>query len=291
MSPSFTAKQLLRADLLLVLVTLFAALGWIFSKESLLGLPPLLFMGLRFLAGGALLLLPSMRKMRRFSKQQWRDSMRVGVLMGGAMSVWIFGLANTNSLGEGAFITSLAVVVVPFVNWLLFQEKPAKATFIALPVAILGMALLSLRHGFRLEASQVYFFIAAMLLSVAFILNSRAAARTPALPLSTIQLLWVGAVCLILSVFFEDWPSQVATEIWGWLLLSITLATALRFSLQTYAQGISPASHAAVIMILEPVWTAMLAALWFAERMTLTQLLGCGCIALALLINRLKWLR
>lgn len=289
--PTHSPKQLLRADLVLVLVTLLAAAGWLFSKEALAGLPPLLFMGLRFLAGGSLLLLPSLRAMARFSKEQWRASMLVGMLMGSAMSIWIFGLAHTSSLGEGAFITSLAVVIVPLVNWFIFKEKLSKAAWIALPLAILGMALLSLRHGFTLEQSQVYFFCAALLLSVTFILNSRAAAKTPALALSTIQLLWVGVICLSLSFFLETWPSQVDSSIWGWLFLSFTLATAARFSLQTYAQGISPTSHAAVIMILEPVWTAIFAAIWFAERMSFAQFLGCAFIALALLVNRLKFLQ
>jgi hypothetical protein len=34
-----------KADLLLLVVTLLAAAGWMFSKEALQGLPPLLFIG------------------------------------------------------------------------------------------------------------------------------------------------------------------------------------------------------------------------------------------------------
>ncbi len=38
-----------KADLLLVLTTILAAAGWIFSKESIQGLPPFGFIGLRFI--------------------------------------------------------------------------------------------------------------------------------------------------------------------------------------------------------------------------------------------------
>ncbi len=65
--------------------------------------------------------------------------------------------------------------------------------------------------------------------------------------------------------------------------------------IQTRAQGMAPPSHSAIIMTLEPVWTALLASLWFAERMTPLQLSGCGLIFAAMLVNRWpalrQWLR
>lgn len=285
-SPKLPASSPLRADLVLLCVTLLAAFGWMFSKETLAGLPPLLFMALRFFFAGLLLVSLSLRQLNRLNKKQWRLSAQVGMLQGIAMSAWVFGLFYTTSLGEGAFITSLAVVVVPLVNWLMFKERPTQAFFIALPLAVLGMALLSLHHGFTLEASQMYFLVAALIMSVSFILNSHAAAITPALALSAIQLVLVGLVCFVLSLCLETWPTSVKASIWLWLLLSITLATAARFLLQTYAQGLASANRAAVIMILEPVWTALLAALWFSQSMSPLQLMGCGLILLALLVNR-----
>jgi drug/metabolite transporter (DMT)-like permease len=41
-----------------------------------------------------------------------------------------------------------------------------------------------------------------------------------------------------------------------------------------------------VIMIVEPVWTATFAALWFTERMEMSQVFGCALIFIALLVNR-----
>jgi drug/metabolite transporter (DMT)-like permease len=64
------------------------------------------------------------------------------------------------------------------------------------------------------------------------------------------------------------------------------IGTAARFLLQTYAQGLTTPSHAAVIMILEPIWTALIAAAWFNERMSELQLIGCSMIFAALIINR-----
>ena len=44
-----------KSESLLLLVTLCAGAGWIFSKEALGALPPVFFIAVRFLAGGLLL--------------------------------------------------------------------------------------------------------------------------------------------------------------------------------------------------------------------------------------------
>ena len=56
--------QRFEADLLLTLTTLIAAAGWIFSKEALAGMPPLIFIGLRFLIAGLVLAAFSLPQLR-----------------------------------------------------------------------------------------------------------------------------------------------------------------------------------------------------------------------------------
>jgi drug/metabolite transporter (DMT)-like permease len=44
-------------------------------------------------------------------------------------------------------------------------------------------------------------------------------------------------------------------------------------------------------MILEPIWTALFASIWFAETMSVSQLFGCALIFSALLVSRWQWCR
>ncbi|MDB4837926.1 EamA family transporter, partial [Marinomonas sp.] len=60
----------LKAEFILILVTVLAAFGWIFSKESLAGMPPLYFISLRFFIGGVALLLIGAKYFRGV---QWHD--------------------------------------------------------------------------------------------------------------------------------------------------------------------------------------------------------------------------
>ncbi|GAA0556489.1 DMT family transporter [Halomonas salifodinae] len=281
----------LKADLLLLAVTLLAAAGWIFSKEALNGLPPLLFIGSRFLLAGLLLLpfaWPSLRKRR---PAQFTGALGVGLVFAAAIAFWVLGLAYATHLGESAFINSLGILLVPVMARLLFGDRPPKTTWIALPVAVVGLACLSLDRGFHLEASQWLFLIAATLFALLFNLNSRVVRSLPALPLTAIQLIVVGLVLTALSALTEPWPARLGGDTLAWLAASVLLASTLRFFLQVYAQGLTTPSHAAVIMMLEAVWTALMAAVWFNETMSAWQLLGCGLIFAALLINRWRWVR
>lgn len=278
-----------KADLLLLLVTLLAAAGWVFSKEALFGLAPLLFIGLRFLLAGAVLVAVGWGPLRALGRRELMQALGVGALFSVAMGCWIMGLEHATHIGEGAFITSLGIVLVPVVARWVFGDRPPASTWLALPVAIGGFALLSLDGGFAIEPGQWFFLAAAVMFAFLFNFTSRVASRVPAIPLTAVQLLVVGVVGLAASAVLEPWPSGIAPNIIGWLVASALIATTLRFFVQVYAQGLTSPSHAAVIMMLEPVWTALVAAWWFRETMSALQFLGCVLIFLALVINRWTW--
>ncbi len=72
-------------------------------------------------------------------------------------------------------MTSLGVLLVPIVARVLFAEPVPRSTWLAIPVALLGMAMLSLAHGFAVSAGQLYYLVAAVALAVFFTLSTRAA--------------------------------------------------------------------------------------------------------------------
>lgn len=293
-----------KSDALLVVVTLMAAVSWIFSKEAILLMPPLLFMAARFFIAGGILVLAAWRPLSRLSPDQVGRCLGVGLVFGVAMCFWIMGLVHASSMGEGAFLTSLGVVIVPILSRFLFKEPQPASTWVAIPIAVAGLALLSLKNGFRPEPAQAFFVGAAFILALFFTLTTRTANqrtvinrrgeriekhKVSALPLTALSLTTVSLVTLLASLVFEPWQ-QVLTQppaaLFGWVLASAVIGTAGRFLLQTYAQSLSAHSHGVVILILEPVWVTLFAAGWFSETMTALQMAGCTLIFAALLVNR-----
>ena len=164
-----------QADALLLLVTVLAASGWIFSKEALAGMPPLLFIGTRFLLAGVILLGFAWPTLRHLPARRIRRGLLVGVLFSAAIAFWVLGLHHSQHLGESAFINSLGILLVPVVARLLFGDRPPRSTWAALPVALLGFALLSLNAGFNVEASQLLMVCAALCFALLINVNARAA--------------------------------------------------------------------------------------------------------------------
>lgn len=290
-SPAPAAAQRLEADLLLTLTTVIAAAGWIFSKEALAGIPPLIFIGLRFALAGLVLGVFSLPQLRALTLRGLRNSLLIGVLFAAAMVLWILGLSHSSHLGEASFISSLGIVIVPVFARLFFGDRPPASTWFALPLALAGFACLSLEGGFRIELGQWFFLGAAMVFALMFNVNSHVVRNVPVRALSVVQMLTVGVLVLPAGLMLERWPQSWSAAAIGWLLASAVIATTLRFLLQLRGQSLTTPSHAALIMMLEPVSTAIAAAWWFAETMSALQLLGCGLIFLALVVSRWVWIR
>jgi len=195
-APAGTPPHRLEADLLLVLTTLIAAAGWIFSKEALTGMPPLIFIGLRFAIAGLVLALFSLPQLRALDRRGLRNSLLVGALFAGGMVLWILGLSHSSHLGEASFISSMGIVMVPVFARLFFGDRPPASTWFALPLALAGFACLSLDGGFEVELGQWFFLGAALVFALMFNVNSHIVRNVPVRALSVVQMLAVGVLVL-----------------------------------------------------------------------------------------------
>ena len=261
-----------QADLFLVLTTLIAACGWIFSKEAIAGMPVFAFLGVRFFFA-SLVLLPFCRG-QAIPRHQWRQVLTSGVWMALTMCLWIYSVSSTPSLGEGAFIMSLAMLFVPLTAWVMMRVRPARAYWECLPVAGIGLALLSLHSPVSFHPSQGWFLLTALVQSISFCYTSRCAREVPLIPLTTAQLMMTGLVGLAVSASVEHITQPFSWSIVLWVLASIFIATSLRFALQLQGQKYAAVASAALIMVLEPLFTVIAAGIWYGERLPTQKIIG-----------------
>ncbi|WP_137009389.1 DMT family transporter [Aquitalea aquatilis] len=276
------------AEASLILVTLIAGFGWLCSKEVLRGMPPLLFLGVRFASAGAVLAVLARLRAQPLPWRLHATSWWSAAMLALAMVLWMLALQLSHNLGVGAFIGSLGVVLAPVLARLMFGTVLLAQTLWAMPLAVLGVAAMALHGGWQLDVADSLFLASALAMSVFLNLNGRAGARAPALSLTALQLLLAGAAGFAGSALVEPWPASLSPAVWGWLLVSILLATCGRFFLQGWAQARVPMQRSAFILLLEPVWTAVLAWWWFGSGMSASQLTGAGLIMSSLLISRRK---
>ncbi len=276
-----------KAELLLVCATVLAGFGWVFAKQTIQGMPPFLFIATRFIIASFILMPLCIPMLTQLSEKDMPKSALVGLLQGVALLIWIYSVSISDTLGEGAFITSLSMLFVPLIAWPLFRQKPGRSFWIALPIAVMGLYMLSRNGEWQASSSQFFFLLAAITLAFQFNLNSRFAKSIPVLPLTCIQFLFTGLLAIPVSLVAEVWPDSISTTTWLWLIASILPATCLRFLVQIAGQKSTTATNAAIIMILEPLWTMLLSILIYAEALTFNKVIGCLLILTALLTYRL----
>jgi len=107
---------------ILVLVTMLAAVGWVSSKEAILEMPPLAFMGLRFLSSSIILFVVCLSTKQRINLTDLPKAIITGCLQSTNVILWILAISIGGQLGEGSFIMSLSVLMALIVGSL-FLEK------------------------------------------------------------------------------------------------------------------------------------------------------------------------
>ena len=254
-----------KADVVIFLTTILAATGWIFTKMATGGMPALLFLGLRFAFAGVVVLLFCAKQMMSLSGKQLLLAAQTGLVQAIGLSIWVTAISMSSQLSEGAFITSTLVIMVPFVGRLCFGTAINREVLIALPLACIGLALLALDSSWAFEPAQLLFLISALFFSLHINLLSHFGRSVPAMPMTSIQLLMVGTVGLLGFSLFEEMPASINSEIWVWLTASILIATSLRYFMQTWGFKYSNPTYAAVIMILEPIWTSLMS-VWLLDE-------------------------
>lgn len=272
-----------KAELILILTTLLAAMGWIFSKQAVQGLPAFGFIGLRFLLASLCLLPLCYPALIKTELKYLAKAMSVGVILAGAILLWMHAISVSSTLGEGAFIMSLSMLLVPLIAWPLFNRRPLSIFWISLPFAIIGLFLLSLEGDWQASSSQIWFALSSLLLAFHFNFNGKYSQRMPLLLLTCLQLFVVGVLGLAAALFFETIPPTVDASIWIWVGLSILIATSLRYVLQTIGQKYCLSSIASIIMLLETLWVVALSIILYDEAMPINKIAG-GALILSSLV-------
>ncbi|MCV5246052.1 EamA family transporter, partial [Escherichia coli] len=83
----------------------------------------------------------------------------------------------------------------------MFRQRPQRIFWLSLPIAVLGLARLSLVGGWKQSASQLWFLGAALVLALHFNVNSKYSQKLPVLLLTCVQLFSAGCLGLLVSFF------------------------------------------------------------------------------------------
>jgi drug/metabolite transporter (DMT)-like permease len=299
MTPPVPRREALLADAVLVGVT--AIWGSTFVVNRLIldaRVPPLLFLVLRF--GVAAVILLAVAKGRPRTPGLVRDSAAVGTLLALGIGCQLVGQLTTTA-SKAAFITGLSVPLTPVVAFLAMRKKPGAENLAGLVVATAGFVVLSWPTGASgLNVGDFLILVTAVSYAWIIVRVAEVAGRHDVRWFAAGQIAFAAlgvaaarlAVLAILggrSLFraAEAAPLVPGARLLAALLWMALAATVVTFLLQTWAQARMSATHAAIVFALEPVFTALFAAMFLGERLTGRDLAGAALVLLGIVVSEL----
>src|SRR5215831_16302700 len=212
-----------------------------------------------------------------------------GVFLAIDLVLWNHVIADVGA-GIATLLGNLQVVFVAVAAWLLFHERPGRGFFLALPVVLAGIVLVS---GLADHARGVHsvagieYGLGTSIAYAAFLLILRqTSAATPhvAAPLAEATL-GATAGAAALGLVFGGWQLDIGWHAFGWLLLLALTSGTAGWLLITSSLPRLPASLSSLLLLLQPCAAILLAAVVLGEHPTSLQLAGavlvCGGILVA----------
>ena len=212
-----------------------------------------------------------------------------GVLFAVDLIAWHQGIEEVGA-GLATVLGNLQVVLVGLLAWAILRERPSNRSLAAIPVALVGVILISgvLEQGAygRNPGLGVAFGILTAVSYAGFLLllrESNRDLRRPAGPLFDATLV-AGLTCIPIGLVIGNldwtpgWPAQgyllllaLSSQVLGWLLISITLPRL-------------PAALTSVLLTFQPVLTVLFAWAILDESPSALQLGGVALVLCGLLI-------
>ena len=211
-----------------------------------------------------------------------------GAFFAADLVLWHYAIEEVGA-GLATVLGNMQVVIVGLLAWALFRERLSRSSLLAIPVAMLGIVLISGAfedgaYGDNPALGAVYGVLTGLAYS-GFLLALRRSSdpRRVAGPLfeaTLASMVFVIPIGLVLGNL--DWTPPLEATLWlivlalssqvvGWLLISISLARL-------------PTALTSVLLTLQPLLSVLFAAWLVDERPSPLQLVGAAAILAGLII-------
>ena len=288
---------MLSPSIMLILLTLIWGLTFPATKAALTATTPMQFLALRFGIAMVIILPMTLIKARRGELRRaegeskvWIWGIGIGVLLLAGYILQAVGMKYTTASRSG-FFTGLLTIFTPIFASLFRTSKTSWATWMGVPVAIVGVYLLADPSLGGMNLGDWLTVICAVVFALQMVTLEASSGKLGGIE-AVAGRLWVAQIAVagigsVIGALIEGAEWHVAPVGWWGIAYTAIFGSIIATWAQTRYQPKVPAGHAALIFSLEPVFAAMFAAMLLGDTWTQRGLLGAGFIIMAMITSSL----
>ena len=273
-----------KGDWLLLLAAFIGGGGFISLKYLLdWGYDPYQVIFGRFLMASAVMCVIYHKRLKKITKKEWKVGTILGALLAAMFLLMTVGLMYTTP-SVNAFLVNIPAVIVPFICWGVFRQKPTKNHFIAALMTLIGVCCLSLTSDFRVDFGAALSLLAAVAFSLQMAFLGNLTDGCDSIHIAIVENISTLVVMAVIVTFTGwDMPPLTLPSLGNFAFLG-GFCTASYFVLQSIGQQITSPNKAAIIITSESIFAAIFSALLYGERMAMRGYVGCIIIFAAMML-------
>ncbi len=270
-----------------------AAFLWGFAfvvvKDSLDYIPAIYMIAIRFTIATIGLSIIFLKKLKEITFEVIKKGIILGLLLFLAYLFQTIG-CNYTTAGKNAFLTTLYVILVPFLTWPLSKHHPHWFIFIAAIFEITGIALLSLQINSKnstINIGDLLTLICSIFYALHIIYTARSNEFSDPIILTILQFFFTSLFSWVAAPFV-DGVFIISTLSNFHIIISLVylgiFSTMIAFLFQNISLKYLDSSIASLLLSLESLFGAISGIIILHETMTPKMILGCIFIFIAIIL-------
>ena len=253
----------------LILVTAVWGLTFVQVKDAVELYPLTAFLAVRYLVATGALAAPAARRLRDLGRDGLVAGAVLGLLIALGIGLQTAGLERTTVTNAG-FITGLYVLLTPLLGLAVFRTPIPRELWLAVGLALLGLALLSGVPGGS-GAGDLLVLLSTLAQALQIVMVERFA-------LTFVQVATAAVGFLGVAIALGDLSVPHGRTVWAAILVTGLFAVAFAYLVQVWAQRRVSATRIAIVFSLETVFAGLAGYLFAGDRIGAIGLAGCGAI-------------
>jgi drug/metabolite transporter (DMT)-like permease len=279
-------RKQLKGDISLLLVTIAWGTSFPIMSIALKDIPPYSFIAIRYAFAGIILGVFFIKRFKNISLNTIKGGVFVGAALGFGVILQALGLVYTTPSKSG-FITGLNVVLVPIFIAAIYKKVPDIKTMFGIIVSVVGLGLMSISGTVGINVGDVLTMFSAVAFAVQIILVDKYAGNVDAALLTIIEFLVIGIMGAVPALFIEGFRMNINSFALGSIVYTALFCTILAYGVQNVAQAYTTPTHAAIIFLAEPVFSAIFS-VFIGDKLTGRTFWGALLILIGMIAINIK---